>query len=132
MAQARIADFTVRVAPTQKLAAVREDPADNRILECTVEGKSEYLVTRDKHLLKLKSFGIMQMIKVADFLKVVRAAGSPQNFPCRRHVPLSDDAISEKSHYRTGRGSLCRPGGEKPPHAPPGFLRSDGTLVSTL
>jgi hypothetical protein len=30
MAQARIADFTVRVAPTQKLDAVREDPADNR------------------------------------------------------------------------------------------------------
>jgi putative PIN family toxin of toxin-antitoxin system len=77
MAQARIADFTVRVAPTQKLDAVKEDPADNRILECAVEGKSEYLVTRDHHLLKLKSFGGAQMIKVADFLEVVRAAGSP-------------------------------------------------------
>ncbi len=77
MAQARIADFTVRVAPTQKLDTVREDPADNRILECAVEGKSEYLVTRDHHLLKLKSFRGAQMIKVADFLEVVRAAGSP-------------------------------------------------------
>jgi putative PIN family toxin of toxin-antitoxin system len=77
MAQARIADFTVRVAPAQKLDAVREDPADNRILECAVEGKSEYLVTRDNHLLKLKRFGGAEMIKVADFLDVVRAAGSP-------------------------------------------------------
>jgi putative PIN family toxin of toxin-antitoxin system len=77
MAQARIADFTVRVAPAQKLDAVREDPADNHILECAVEGKSEYLVTRDHHLLKLKSFRGAQMIKVADFLDVVRAAGSP-------------------------------------------------------
>ena len=77
MAQARIADFTVRVSPAQKLDAVREDPADNRILECAVEGKSEYLVTRDHHLLKLKTFGGTQMIKVADFLNVVRAAGSP-------------------------------------------------------
>ena len=77
MAQARIADFTVRVAPTQKLDAVRKDPAHNRILECAVEGKSEYLVTRDHHLLKLKSFGGAQMIKVVDFLDVVRAAGSP-------------------------------------------------------
>jgi len=77
MAQARIADFTVRVAPTQKLDAVREDPTDNRILECAVEGKSEYLVTRDHHLLKLKSFRGTQMIKVADFLDVVRAAGLP-------------------------------------------------------
>ncbi len=77
MAQARIADFTVRVAPARKLAAVREDPDDNRILECAVEGKSEYLVTRDKHLLKLKSFESTQMIKVADFLDIMRAAGSP-------------------------------------------------------
>ena len=77
MAQARIADFTIRLAPTQKLDAVREDPADNRILECAVEGKSEYLVTRDHHLLNLKSFRGTQMIKVADFLEVVRAAGSP-------------------------------------------------------
>ncbi len=77
MAQARIADFTVKVAPAQKLDAVREDPADNRILECAVDGKSEYLVTRDHHLLKLKSFRGTQMIKVADFLEVVRAAGSP-------------------------------------------------------
>ena len=77
MAQARIADFTVRVAPAQKLDAVREDPDDNCILECAVEGKSEYLVTRDHHLLKLKSFRGTQMIKVVDFLDVVRAAGSP-------------------------------------------------------
>jgi len=76
MAQARIADFTVRVAPDRKLDVVREDPADNRILECAVKGKSEYLVTRDKHLLKLKRFESAQIIKVADFLHVVREAGS--------------------------------------------------------
>jgi hypothetical protein len=77
MAQARIADFTVRVAPAQKFDAVREDPADNRILECAVEANSEYLVTRDHHLLKLKSFGGVRMIKVADFLNAVRTKGSP-------------------------------------------------------
>ena len=76
MAQARITDFTIRVTPPQKLDAVREDPTDNRILEFAVEGKSEYLVTRDKHLLKVKNFESTQMIKVADFLEVVRATGS--------------------------------------------------------
>src|SRR5579859_497238 len=76
MAQARVADFTLKVAPAQKLDVVREDPADNRILECAVEGKSEYLVTRDNHLLKLKSLGATRMIKVADFLRVARAGGS--------------------------------------------------------
>jgi uncharacterized protein len=75
LAQERIADFTEKVKPTQKLDVVKEDPTDNRILECAVEGKSEYLVTRDNHLLKLKSFGGTRMIKVADFLGVVREAG---------------------------------------------------------
>jgi uncharacterized protein len=75
LSQERIADFTERVKPTQKLDVVKEDPTDNRILECAVEGKSEYLVTRDNHLLKLKSFGGTRMIKVADFLGVVREAG---------------------------------------------------------
>jgi uncharacterized protein len=75
LARERIADFTEKVKPTQKLDVVKEDPTDNRILECAVEGKSEYLVTRDNHLLKLKSFGGTRMIKVADFLGVVREAG---------------------------------------------------------
>jgi putative PIN family toxin of toxin-antitoxin system len=77
MAQARIADFTVRVQPARKLDTVKEDPTDNRILECAVAGKSEYLVTRDNHLLKLKSFVGTQMIKVVDSLGVIRARGSP-------------------------------------------------------
>ena len=75
MAQARIADFTTKVKPDRILDVVKEDPTDNRILECAFTGKSEYLVTRDKHLLKLKSFESTQIIKVADFLNVVRLKG---------------------------------------------------------
>lgn len=71
LARDRIADFTERVTPAQRVDVITEDPADNRILECAIEGKSDYLVTRDNHLLKPKSFGGVEMIKVADFLRVV-------------------------------------------------------------
>lgn len=47
---------------------MREDPDDNRILECAAAARSDYIVTGDNHLLKIKSFGGTQMIKVADFL----------------------------------------------------------------
>jgi putative PIN family toxin of toxin-antitoxin system len=70
--QERIQDFTERVVPTQRIDVVKEDPADNRIVECAVAGKSEYLVTRDNHLLKLNAFGGTQIIKVADFLEMFR------------------------------------------------------------
>jgi uncharacterized protein len=72
LARARIGDFTEVVTPAQTLDAVREDPADNRILECAVEGNSDYLVTRDNRLLKLNNFGKIQIIKVAEFLEIVR------------------------------------------------------------
>jgi uncharacterized protein len=63
------------VVPTQQLSVITEDPTDNRILECAVAGKSEYLVTRDNHLLKLKIFSGTQIVKVADFLETLRKQG---------------------------------------------------------
>jgi putative PIN family toxin of toxin-antitoxin system len=41
----RLASFTNRVAPKRALDVVKEDPPDNRILECAVEAGSEYIVT---------------------------------------------------------------------------------------
>lgn len=71
----RVADFTEKVTPTERLDVIKEDPADDRILECAVAGKSEYLVTRDKHLLKLGTFRGTKMTLVADFLESFRAQG---------------------------------------------------------
>jgi uncharacterized protein len=72
LARARIGDFTEKVTPTQRLDVVTEDPTDNRILECAQAGGSEYLVTRDKHLLKLKEFGPTKIVLAADFLQNLR------------------------------------------------------------
>lgn len=71
----RVADFAEKVTPTQTLNVIKEDPPDNRILECAVEGKSEYIVTRDNDLLRLGSYQGTKIIKVADFLGIARASG---------------------------------------------------------
>ncbi len=75
VAQHQIAQFTEHVTPTTTLTIVTEDPTDNRILECAQAGRSEYLVTRDRHLLKLNSFGQTKIVLAADFLTAFRAAG---------------------------------------------------------
>jgi putative PIN family toxin of toxin-antitoxin system len=75
LARERIGDFTEKIVPAQKLDVVKEDPTDNRILECAEAGKSEYLITRDKHLLKLKSHGPTKIMLVADFLGEFRTHG---------------------------------------------------------
>jgi uncharacterized protein len=75
MAVSRIEAAAEKVTPSRTVDLVKEDPSDNRILECAEAGKSEYLITRDKHLLKLKTFGPTKIILAADFLEAFRAQG---------------------------------------------------------
>lgn len=46
--------IAIMIAPKKHLQIVKDDPADNRILEAAVEGSADIIITMDKHLLKLK------------------------------------------------------------------------------
>lgn len=48
----RLADLQ---APKEELSVVN-DPADNRVIECAVEGKANLIISGDKHLLKLRTY----------------------------------------------------------------------------
>jgi putative PIN family toxin of toxin-antitoxin system len=56
------------VTPAVKLQVVKEDPDDDKILECAVSGGSDYIVTGDKDLLRLKQYDSIRILKVADFM----------------------------------------------------------------
>ena len=49
---------------------VLEDIPDNRILECALEAAADLIVTGDRHLLRLKTFQDVAIIRVADFLRL--------------------------------------------------------------
>ena len=49
------------------------DEADNRLLECALEGKADLVVTGDRHLLKLRRFEEIPIIRLADFLRLFPA-----------------------------------------------------------
>ncbi len=61
------------VAPVVQLDVIREDPADNRILECAVTAGSDYIVTGDKDLPRLGTYDSIKILTVSDFLNVGRA-----------------------------------------------------------
>ena len=44
------------------------DPDDNRVLECAVEARAEWIVTGDRHLLLLDPFREIRIVTVRDFL----------------------------------------------------------------
>jgi putative PIN family toxin of toxin-antitoxin system len=58
------------VEPTERIALVVAKDDDNRLLECAVAARADYLVTGDKeHLLPLRSIGATQIVTPAAFLE---------------------------------------------------------------
>jgi uncharacterized protein len=58
-----------------QLGVVKDDPDDNRIVECAVSAGSDYIVTGDKDLLRMKRYYSIQILTVSDFLNIARAQG---------------------------------------------------------
>lgn len=64
-----IKEFIV-VEPKQKVNIV-EDPADNKIIEAALEANADYIVTGDKHLLKIPQYKSIQIVTPNEFLKMI-------------------------------------------------------------
>ena len=65
MAVGRIAVF---VKPAHRLRILADD-ADNRVLECALEGGADCIISGDHHLLKLGEFRGVPILRASDFLK---------------------------------------------------------------
>jgi len=59
------------VEPIKKLNVVKDDPKDDKIVECAVEGRADYIISQDNHLLKLKEVENIKIIKPGDFLEII-------------------------------------------------------------
>lgn len=58
--------------PLTVLDIVKEDPADNQILAIAQEGKADYIISGDQHLLRLRKFKGIPIISARGFLKKVK------------------------------------------------------------
>jgi len=54
------------------LAAIKDDPADNRYLECAVEGEADFLVSGDQLLLNLGAYQGVTILTPRAFLDVLQ------------------------------------------------------------
>ena len=70
-AKSELARLGNLVAPTVTLA-VTTDPDDNRILECAVASGSEFIVTKDKHLLRLVEYAGIRIETPGQFLEIAK------------------------------------------------------------
>ena len=56
------------IVPSILINQITDDPSDNRVLECAVAGRATHIVSGDKHLLMLKTFGKIKIVNSANFL----------------------------------------------------------------
>lgn len=59
----KVLAFVTLIKPKEKVKVVKDDPDDNIIIECALESNSKYIITYDPHLLKLKEYEKIQIIK---------------------------------------------------------------------
>jgi len=60
------------VTPAVQLDIIKEDPPDNRILECAVSAGADYIVSGDNDLLRLGRYDSIRILNVADFLDLAQ------------------------------------------------------------
>jgi hypothetical protein len=68
-----IAQAAIMTNDVIELEVVEEDPDDDVILACALEGNAGYLVTGDSHLLNLKQFRGVRMVTAKQFWLLIES-----------------------------------------------------------
>ena len=61
--------FITLIQTTSKINAVKEDLDDNKVIECAIDSNSEFIITYDNHLLKIKEFQGIKIVTPEELLK---------------------------------------------------------------
>lgn len=66
-----ILEKSIIVFPVGHIEIVRDDPDDNKFIEAAVEGKADYIVSQDKHLLNIKEYNGIKIVHPKEFLQII-------------------------------------------------------------
>jgi uncharacterized protein len=61
------------VAPEEKILVVLADTSDNKFIEAAITGKTEYIVSGDKHLLEIKEYESIPIITAREFIDILES-----------------------------------------------------------
>ena len=58
--------------PTTEVEVVEDDPDENKIIECALEGNVDYIISGDSHLLDLKEYESIKIKDSNNFLEEIK------------------------------------------------------------
>jgi uncharacterized protein len=71
LVRARLQSSAVVVKPIVILEVIKDDPDDDRVLECALAGEANYIVSGDRHLLQLSSYEGIPILTVRQFMDAI-------------------------------------------------------------
>ncbi len=63
--------FTHLIEPKESVTVIKDDPKDDKILDCAITCSADFIVSQDNHLLNLKTFKGIQIVSPEEFLKTL-------------------------------------------------------------
>jgi uncharacterized protein len=69
--ETKLLGITQVVDPDIILDVIKDDPDDNRVLECAIAAQVEFVVSGDRHLLKLGTYKRVRIVTVREFLAML-------------------------------------------------------------
>jgi len=67
----KVLSFLKIIKPAKKVDIVKDDPEDNKIIECALASKSSYIITYDHHLLKFGKIMGIEIMTPEQTLKIL-------------------------------------------------------------
>lgn len=64
----QLTELVELIHPAIEISAITADPSDNRILECALAGRANIIVSGDSHLLDLRTFEAISILRPQEFL----------------------------------------------------------------
>lgn len=61
----------IKIRPQTTVQVVKEDPADNKFLECALEAKADFFITGNKRHFPFKKFHETRIVTPAEFLSMM-------------------------------------------------------------
>jgi putative PIN family toxin of toxin-antitoxin system len=63
--------FTNPVKIFRRIKVIHDDPDDNKFIECALSSMAEFIVSGDKHLLRLEHYKGIKILKASEFLSII-------------------------------------------------------------
>ena len=62
--------YVEMVSDTILIDIIKDDPHDNKFIECAVAANAQYIISGDKHLKTLKEYGSIKILSPGEFLNL--------------------------------------------------------------